>query len=109
MKFGRDMQCLVDCILATDPELGPTFMRKVDLADAYIHIWVQLADVPAVAFLVPREKESDLNLIGFHLYIPMGYVESAPFFCVATKRMIYLSLNTLYARVAFPDHPLEIP
>ena len=56
-------------------------MRKVDLVDAYMCIWVLLADVAAVAFLVPREKESDMQIVGFDLLISMGCVEFAPLFC----------------------------
>ena len=37
-----------------DPALGTVFLIKFDLADAYMHIWVRLVDIPSVAFLVPR-------------------------------------------------------
>ena len=46
MHFGRSLHWLLDCILEADPALGPTFIIKVDLADAYMCIWVWLEDIP---------------------------------------------------------------
>ena len=82
-------------------------MRKVDLADAYMCIWVRLADIPVVGFLIPRGKDSDPLLVGFHLSIPMGYVYSYSLFFAATKMVKYRALDTLHARGAVPEHPLE--
>ena len=61
-------------------KLGPTFLNKFDLADAYTRIWVQLEDIPSVAFLVPKATPNEEQLVVFHLSIPTGYVEPAAFF-----------------------------
>ena len=53
-------------------------MSKVNLADAYMRIWVILEYVLAVDFLIPKEKDSDPLLASLHLSIPMGYVYSTP-------------------------------
>ena len=58
MRFGRSLHRLINCILLAGPSLGSNFMNKVNLADAYMRILVILKDVPAVYFLVPREKNS---------------------------------------------------
>ena len=54
MRFVKDLYRVIDCILAAPPKLGPTFLKKVDLADAYMRIWVRLEDIPSVAFLMPK-------------------------------------------------------
>ena len=54
MHFRKSIYRLIDCILAAPPKLGPTFLNKVDIADAYMRIWVRLKDIPYVAFLVPK-------------------------------------------------------
>ena len=46
MHFRKSIYRLIDCILAAPPKLGPTFLNKVDLADAYMRIWVRLKDIP---------------------------------------------------------------
>ena len=103
--FGRALCHLIDCILSADPVLGPTFMRKSDLADTYMSIWVQLTDVLAVAFLVPKEMDSGPQLVGFHLSVPMGFIESAPFLCAANRMVKYRAINTLHVRGASPKTP----
>ena len=56
MRFGKSLYRFIDCILEAPPKLVPTFLKKLDLADAYMHIWVRLEDIPSVAFLVPKAK-----------------------------------------------------
>ena len=56
---------------------------------------------------MPEEADSDPQLVGFHLLIPMGCVESSPFFCTATKMVKYRVIKTLYTRWAVLGHPLE--
>ena len=80
MRSGKALYRVLDCILKAPSELGPTFLNKVDLADAYMRIWVRLEDIPSVAFFVPKATPEESELVGFHLSIPMGYVESAAFF-----------------------------
>ena len=74
MRFGKSLSRVIDCIVKAPPELGPIFLNKVDLADAYMHIWVRLKDILSVAFLVPKATPEEDHLVGFHLSIPMGYV-----------------------------------
>ena len=108
MRFGKALYRVIDCILKAPPEVGPTFLNKVDLSDACMRIWVQLEDIPLVAFLVPKATaEEEDQLVGFHLSIPMGYVESAAFFCTTTKTVKYRALDTLYTRHTEPPHHLE--
>ena len=47
MHFRKSIYRLIDCILAAPPKLGPTFLNKVDLADAYMRIWVRLEEIPS--------------------------------------------------------------
>ena len=107
MHFGKALYRFIDCILAAPPNLGPNFLNKVDLADAYILIWVLLEDIPSVAFLVPKATPEQDQLVGFHLSIPMGYVESAAFFCTTTDTVKYLILDSLSTRRNTPPHHLE--
>ena len=84
-RFGKALHRLIYCILAADPELGLTNLCKVDLADAYMRIWIQVEDVPSFAFLILKETATEEQIFGFHLSIPMGYMESVAFFCTATE------------------------
>ena len=72
MAFGKALYMVIYGILKAPPELGPTLLNKVDLADAYMHIWVRLEDIPSVAFLVPKVTPEEAHIIGFHLSIHKG-------------------------------------
>ena len=63
--------------------------------------------MPAVYFLVLRDKDSDPQILGFYLLIPMVYVDSDPFFCAATKTVKDQVLKNLHARGAVSENPLE--
>ena len=107
VRFNKSLYRVVDCILAAPPKLGPTFLNKVNLADAYTHIWVHLKDIPLVAFLVPKYTLEKDQLVMFHFSISMGYVESAAFFYATTKTVKDRTLETLSTRHTAPLYHLE--
>ena len=107
MRFGKALYRVIDCILAAPPKLGPAFLNKVYLSNAYMHIWVRLEDIPLVAFLVPKATPDEEQLVGLHLSIPMGYMESATFFCATTETVNDRTLDTLSMRHTAPPHHLE--
>ena len=107
MRFGKALYRVINCILAAPPKLGPTFLNKVDLADAYMLIWVRLKEIPSVSFLVPKATPEEDQLVGFHLSIPMGYVESAAFLCATTETVKDRKLDTLSTRQNVLPHQLK--
>ena len=72
-----------------------------------MRIWFRLEDIPSVAFLLPKSTPDEEQLVGFHLSIPMGYVESAAFFCATTETIQDITLDTLSMRHTMPPHHLE--
>ena len=72
-----------------------------------MHIWFCLEDIPSVAFLVPKATPEKDQLVGFHLSILMGYVESAAFFCANSDTVKDRTLDTLSALQNAPPHHLE--
>ena len=84
MRFGCILHHIIRCALIVDPHLGPFYFGKVDLDDAYIRIWVGVEDTDSVAFLLPKKRPEDNQLVGFQFPLPMVFVDSVPYFCVAT-------------------------
>ena len=107
MRLRKALYRLIDCILAAPPKLGPTFFNKVYLADAYMRIWVFLEDIISLVFLVPKATPEEEQLVGFHLSIPMGYVESVAFFYATAETVKEGALVTLSMRHNAPPHHLE--
>ena len=106
MCFGKVLYRVINCILAAPPKIGTAFFNKVDLADAYMRIWFRLEDIPLVEFLVPKATPNEEKLVGLHLSIPMGYMESAAFFCATTETVKDRTLDTLSMRHTAPPHHL---
>ena len=85
MRFGNTLHLTLKTILHANPALGPVYLSKVDLADAYMILWVNMEEVPLVDFLLPNNNPTDPKLFGFHLSLPMGYINSAANFCATTE------------------------
>ena len=87
MSFGGALQCILWHILATDQALGTVYISKVYLAYTYMRLLVCLEDVPYVLFLIQKCNTNGAQLVGFHLSLPMGFIDSAPYFCMAEKQL----------------------
>jgi hypothetical protein len=112
MQFGGALYRLLHAILDADPGHGPVHMAKVDLSNAYMRIWLRLADLPNLAFVVPPHPCDPEPLTGFHLLLPMGFVESAPYFCSSTETsadLVNHSWGVAGQALAHPIHPTSVP
>ena len=107
MQFGRAFPRLVQNLLAADPHFGPVFALKTNMSDAYMHIWVRLQDILRLDFLAPSIPSDNDPLVCFHLSVPMGYINSSPYFCCSTKTVADI-VNALWeARHDAGPHPLK--
>ena len=84
MRFGGTLIHVIEHILTADPRLGPIYLIKVDLEDAFMRLWFRVEDTPATAFIIPKNREEDEHLVRFHLALYMGFRTSAPFSCMST-------------------------
>ena len=78
MRFSGALQSILKQVLTVDLRLGPVYLNRIYLVDAYMRLWVRMEDVLSVAFLIPKENPSETQLVGFHRSLPMGYVDTAP-------------------------------
>ena len=108
MRFRGALQRILKQVLAADPRLGPVYLSKVDLADAYMRFWVRMEDVQSVAFLILKKNTSNIQLVVFHILLPIGYIDSAPYFCMATDTVTDLANKTIALRERADEHPLEL-
>ena len=105
IQFGGAFRRLIHNIVTADPAFGPVFLSKIDMSDAYMRVWVRPEDVLKLAFVVPPHADDTETLIGFHLSLPMGYVESAQYFCTTTETVADLA-NSNWAKAAMPPPPI---
>ena len=84
MQSAQKLLCLIHTILNANPQGEPIFMSKIDLVDAYMRVYIRPEDLPRIAFVIPLQPVDANPLIGFHLSLPIVYVDSAPyFFCTS--------------------------
>ena len=106
-RFVGALQRILRQSLTADLLLGPLHLSKVDLADSYMRLWVRMEVFPSVAFLFPKKTHINSHLVGFCLFLPMEYVDSAPHFCMATETVADLVNKAIAQQDVASTHPLE--
>ena len=83
MMFELTLPKFLQILLNKNPSLGTFFLRKLDLLYANMKVWVG-KDIgpPSLKCAVPPHQDDIKPLIGLYPRVPMGYIESTPFFCV---------------------------
>ena len=95
MQFGRTLQGVFTTIVHADPRYGPVYLAKIDVADGFYRVWTQMDDVPKLGVALPSAPGSP-PLLAFPLApLPMGWVESAPYFTVLTETACDLANTAL--------------
>ena len=108
MRFGGALQSIPKQFLTVDLCLGPVYLRKVDLVNAYMRLWLIMEDVPSIDLLVHKKNTRDTKLVGSHLLIPMGYIDSAPYFCMAKETVAELTNEAIAQRKQVGKYSLEL-
>jgi hypothetical protein len=84
-------------------------LAKIDIADGFYRVWLHLADIVKLGVAIPTAPGC-LPVVAFPLAPPMGWVESAPYFCALTEsacdRTNYM-LSTLSTPCLNQAHRLE--
>ena len=109
IQFGRALQRLLQTIVQADPKCGPVYLPKIDIADGFYRVWLQASDIPKLGVALPSTP-SQPPLVAFPLALPMGWVESPPYFTTLTETACDLTNNQLRARDKRPRltvHRLE--
>ena len=97
MQFGRALQRVISNIVNADARYGPVFLSKIDISDGFYRVWLQANDIPKLGVALPTTPGQPL-LVAFPLVLPMGWVESPPYFTSLTETACDLANDTLRAR-----------
>ena len=107
MQFGRALQRLLSHLVHANPRYGPAKLAKIDVADGFYRVGLRPSDIPKLGVILPHSP-TELPLIAFPLALPMGWVESPPFFTALTETACDLANAAAQARGLSPKvHPLE--
>ena len=73
MWVGGILHRIIIKVLTEYPRIGPVYLGKVDLANTYIRIWVQIDDTPSVTFIPGGQTlVQDQCVHEFHMH-PVSY------------------------------------
>lgn len=103
MQFGRTLQRVISRILHADPRYGDVYLSKIDIADGFYRVWLQTADIHKLGVVLPTSPGQP-PLIAFPLTLPMGWVESPPYFTTLTETACDLANTRLRTRTAARAH-----
>ena len=106
MQFGKALQRILQALVDANPAFGPVHLFKVDIADGFYRIWLNIADIPKLACAIPP-LYGDEPLLALPLVLPMGWTQSPPYFCAATKTIADITNKRLANRWPAPPHRLE--
>jgi len=90
MQFGHALNRLLRRIVEADPQNGPVYLSKIDLADGFYRIWLRLQDILKLGVAIPH-LPTEGPLVAFPLALPMGWCNSPPIFCTATETIADLA------------------
>ena len=106
MQFGHALDRLLRELLLADPNHSIPHMMKIDIADGFYRIPLNINNIPKLGSLFPvREREEPL--VTFPLVLPMGWVNSPPAFCVATETSADIANAFIWSREEPKSHPLD--
>ena len=91
MNFRSALLHITKQVLTAHLRLGQVYLSKVDFVDSYMRLWVRMEEVQSVTFLTPKNTHRKTQLVGFHLTLPMGYINSPPYVCMATETVVGLT------------------
>jgi hypothetical protein len=102
MQFGRALHRVLTQLEQADTRRGPTMLLKLDIADAFMRVPVQLASIPKLSALLPRYP-GEPQLVAFPLVLPMGWVNSPAWFCTVSE-----TITDLANQSAAPAQPILV-
>ena len=106
MLSGKAMPSLLQHILHVDPRWGGVFLSKVYLKDAYTRAYILPEDLLQLTFFILSHLDNAGNLIGFHLSLPLRYIDSALYSCYTSEITKYLDNNIWDTSTVAAPHPL---
>jgi hypothetical protein len=106
MQFGRALQRVLTNVVHADPKFGPCKLAKIDIADGFYRMWVRMSDILKLGVILPC-SQGGVPLVAFPLALPMGWVESPPYFTIMTETACDLANVAVAQGLPGKPHRLE--
>jgi hypothetical protein len=107
MQFGKALERILQALVDANPIHGPVYLLKVDIANRFYRIWLNIGDIPKLACSLPADI-GDEPLLALPLVLPMGWTKSPPYFCAATETIANITNRQLINCWKAPPNHLEV-
>jgi hypothetical protein len=84
LQFGHAFLRILQYLHHADTRRGPIYLAKVNIADAFMHVWLYAHHIPILAAILPAYP-GETPLVVFPMILPMGWVESPQYMYAVTK------------------------
>ena len=95
MQFGGTLPRILHRLRHANPKFGHTYLLKVDLSDGFYRMHLKAAHAPRLGVSMPTHP-NEPQLIAIPLSCTMGWVNSPPTFCAASKTIADLANARMY-------------
>jgi hypothetical protein len=103
MQFRKALGRILQAIVDANPKHGPVQFIKVDIADGFYCIWLNILDIPKLAIPIST-LYGDGPLLALQLVLPMGWTELPSYFCAATETVSDMTNRRLVNQWKPPPH-----
>ena len=116
MQLGCALPCVLWRITKANPELGPVFMAKTDLSDAYMRVWLNIVDVQKLTFAItpiPSDTKPLMLVYALKIIVSSRPLGEDPLLATPHRDALLgespsLATPLLDAFLCWHDHPLKI-
>ena len=105
MQFPRALKHTMNQTWHANPWYGLVYLRKADLADGFYCAWLSVDAILKLVVIFPKYPHEE-QMVALPFRLPMGWVESIPYFCAATETTADLA-NAIPVKQWLPLHPME--
>ena len=106
MQFGHALDRLLREILLANPTHGPVYLMKLDIADGFYRIALNIDDIPKLGVIFPTSP-GDEPLVAQPLVLPMGWTNSPPIFTTATETIADIANQRLASSIKDKPHHFD--
>ena len=106
MQFGHALERLLREILLASPKNGPVYLMKLDIADGFYQIDLNIQDIPKLGVIFPTNPGNE-SLVALPLVLPMGWTNSPPIFSTATETIADIANQRIRSATNILPHRLD--
>ena len=94
MQFGHAFPRFLQRLHRADTRHGPVYLAKTDVSDGFYRVGLSVSSIPALGVVIPSLPGEE-PLIAFPMALPMGWIESPPYFCAVTETITDITNDRL--------------